>query len=208
MAPKPQLSLDVSKANCPPPVNHRSSRHYKNHTNYVDLVSKLRNPGEAGPINSWMTTGRPVGDSIGAKKPKRQRKMSQRLEPNVTAESYKDCFGEDKSSSLGGSMGGYASARLTQAREEQEQLQENLRESEEQPQALRENEGDEHLATAKYGSLDCEIEKPRPYPKPAFERYRYPREIYTKDRSDEEYLAIFASFEKLQTPQDHDEGSQ
>ncbi|KAF1363521.1 hypothetical protein EJ07DRAFT_173376 [Lizonia empirigonia] len=191
MAPKPQLSPDVSKANCTPPVNHRSSRHYKNHTNYVDLVS------------------RPVGDSIGAKKPKRRRKKSQRLEPEVTAESYKNCFGEDMSSSLGGSMGGYASARLTQAREEQEELQENLRGGEEQPKALRENAGDELLATAKYGSLDklSEIEKPRSYQKPAFERYRYPREIYTKDRSDKEYLALFSSFEKLQTKQDHDKGS-
>ncbi|KAF9691187.1 hypothetical protein EKO04_010653 [Ascochyta lentis] len=192
MAPKPKLILDMSNPNSTYQANPWSTRNNKRVANYVGLVTKLRNPITAGPINKWMTTGRVVGHPVGMADPvqrqpelryyKPQSYEPQSYESEVSAEAYKDFFGEDMSGSLSGAMGGYVSARLNQTREETLEFEE-----------LQECEGILELSYQGTVEEASQVEKPLSCGEPVIKRYPYPPSIYTQNRSDEEYLALFAA---------------
>lgn len=180
MGRKPQLHLNISQVNSTPLANPEASRKPagKGHTYYIDFVSKLRNPTKAEPINKWMTTGRVVGRPVGVSSPKQKLAKPRQRESDVTAQDYKNFFEADMSGSLSGSMGGYVSG--------EEEMAKKVREDEEFFKALKEGT---FKAAPKF-------EKSASYQKPVVERYPYPKEIYTKDRSNEEYLKHFASLKE------------
>lgn len=177
LTPKPKLFVDVSKMTATPPTKTQPFDPYKNHTNYGDLVGKLRNPIAADPINKWMTTGRVVGRPMGQSPKRSQQPKFQPQEPEVTAKAYKDFFQQDMRGSLSGSMSGCIYSRLDQTRDEKAQ--------------------DLELSTKAKKQVEFEeppqAKKTIPYQKPFGARYPYPAGIYTKDRSNEEYSALFAS---------------
>lgn len=188
MPSKPQLTIDTSKSNATPQDNPRSSRHCRHHTNHVDLVSKLRDPTTSGSMTHYMTTGRSVGHVIGVKARKQRRPKIKRVEPKITVEAYENFFGQNMSGSLSGSAGGFVADKLTQSRKEQGQVEKSLQGNEETQKAVPVG-GDNKLITA------ATTGEHRPYQKPLIKRYPYPADIYKEDRSDEEYLKLFASLE-------------
>ncbi|KAF2626697.1 hypothetical protein BU25DRAFT_411666 [Macroventuria anomochaeta] len=186
MGRKPALFLDISQINSTPLTNAKSSQNPKQHTNYIDLVTKLRNPTAAEPINKWMTTDRVVGRPIGASSPKQKLVKPWRrdsCEPEVTTEAYENFFEEAMSGSLSGSMGGYVAARMT--KEKEVDKEKKVGEDEESSEAL-------NQVTSKAAPW---LEEPTWHQKPVTERYAYPKDAYRTHRSDEGYLTLFASLE-------------
>lgn len=101
MTKEPKLQLVLSQADSAPVATPELPRrpNGREHTNYVDLVSKLRNPLVAEPIIKWMKSGRAMGRPVGALKPRQQLSK-----PKETVRAYgnfvEDFFGEDKSGSF------------------------------------------------------------------------------------------------------------
>ncbi len=245
MPPKAKLSLDTSFSTSAPPSNPRPGRP----KDYVNHVGKLRNPSTASPLNTWMTTGRldgKLGDLSRPRRPRRPEPLPEIIEVEITEveiteEEYENFFGQSPSGSLSGSMGGYVSARLQQAREEDAQDQEEeICGAEEQDfsDELSEFEPlsrsdkssaspisgfipfteqaappivmpvEVHMQPAKDDTTDAiandqghssvaqqvALELAQGAQKGELEQYAYPPGTYSEDRSNDEYLAQFASF--------------
>ncbi|KZM19962.1 uncharacterized protein EKO05_0009973 [Ascochyta rabiei] len=193
MAPK---FLDISKSNSTPPTNPRPSRHNKPVKNYVDLIDKLRDPTAAGPISKWMITGRVEGHPVGVLYPNQYQPKLRPSKNELSPEEYESFFEEDMSGSLSGSMSSYASAGQDQTHEEKSKKLRECEESLEVP----------HQGLVEEDS--CKSQKPIVHQKSVIKRYPYPPQIYTRNRSNEEYMALFATLMNTEGLKDDSKGSQ
>ncbi|UPX19719.1 uncharacterized protein EKO05_0009973 [Ascochyta rabiei] len=162
----------------------------------LNLIDKLRDPTAAGPISKWMITGRVEGHPVGVLYPNQYQPKLRPSKNELSPEEYESFFEEDMSGSLSGSMSSYASAGQDQTHEEKSKKLRECEESLEVP----------HQGLVEEDS--CKSQKPIVHQKSVIKRYPYPPQIYTRNRSNEEYMALFATLMNTEGLKDDSKGSQ